>query len=343
MHSPCDADQLQTAEQASGYYDRRYAGDYMRDWPAAKLERVAGVVRSLGLGERGVAVDLGCGVGVFSRVLRDALPGWEVVGLEISPQAVESARRTHPDIDFRLIDQTDLASIQADFVFSHHVLEHVVDLAETWRQVRSLCGPGARVLHILPCGDAASLEHRLATRTRGGIDARRGGRFFYEDPGHLRRLTWHGLCNAAAPFGFKPIEARYANRFWGGLSWISKLAPDKAKAMARPGDATGAAERAELACWRIALTTLATMHRWARVRDWRRQNASGARGLAGRLLGWPTGIIGQAVCGVVDRLAEREWRRDASRTGSEMYAVVRLDAASGSARQQQPDAQQRAA
>lgn len=73
--------------------------------------------------------------------------------------------------------------------------------------------PSAQCLHILPWGDADSFEHRLASRTKNGIEPEAGNRFFYEDAGHVRRLTWQGLCDAAAPHGFVPSRVRYANRF----------------------------------------------------------------------------------------------------------------------------------
>lgn len=322
MHSGCDTDQLQTDRQASAYYDQRYTGEYMQDWPEAKLQRVERLIRSLDLPEAGIAVDLGCGVGVFSRVLKTALPGWSVIGLEISPNAVAAARARHRDIDFRLLGETDLGSINADFVFSHHVLEHVIDLGGIWEQTRLISRPGALVLHILPCGDASSFEHRLSHKQIGGVDTDNGNRFFYEDPGHVRRLTWLELCKAAEPFGFTPGQVRYANRFWGGLSWISKIAPGKAKAMAMPTHAKGLLAKAELIGWRFVLGTLSRANRWKQIWSWRRGNAKGLKGVASLGLGWPTGMAGLAVCGVLDALAEAEWRRDSTTTGSEMYALV---------------------
>lgn len=327
MHSPCDADQLRDDRAATDYYDQRYTGEYMQDWPEAKIRRVTQLVRSLDLGERGVAIDFGCGVGVFSRVLADALPGWTIIGLEISPNALAAAKQNHPDIDFRLLQETDLESIQADFIFSHHVLEHVIDLDQAWSQIRAASHDHTKVLHILPCGDPDSFEHRLAAHHRNGIDPDIGNRFFYEDPGHVRRLTWQGLCDAAEPHGYAPAQVRYANHFWGGLAWISKTPPAKAAAMANPSQAAGATSRIKLTCIRASLVALSTCNRWSAVWQWRKQNATGLRGFLGLALGWPAGLLGTTVRTLIDRLAHREWQRDNTTTGSEMYALVQRDPA----------------
>lgn len=116
MHNPCDADKLRDDQQASDCYDQRYTGDYMQDWPADKLRRVAELVQRLGLGEHGVAVDFGCGNGVFSRVLADVLPGRQIIGMDISPNAIAAATAKHPDIEFRVLEDTALKSLNADFI-----------------------------------------------------------------------------------------------------------------------------------------------------------------------------------------------------------------------------------
>ncbi|MEU6858391.1 class I SAM-dependent methyltransferase [Glycomyces sp. NPDC046736] len=57
----------------------------------------------------GRALDLGCGRGVFSAEL--ARRGWEVVGLDLVPKAIEAARaRSIPGATFTVGDVTDLAS-----------------------------------------------------------------------------------------------------------------------------------------------------------------------------------------------------------------------------------------
>jgi SAM-dependent methyltransferase len=80
------------------------------------------------LGVRRV-LDLGCGIGSFSRVLKDA--GYDIVGADGDRGGVERARATHPDIHFHVVDiESDPAAFRElagdfDCVVSTEVIEHL--------------------------------------------------------------------------------------------------------------------------------------------------------------------------------------------------------------------------
>ncbi len=80
------------------------AGKYLqfereRNQPAFDLaRRVPGAPRRI--------LDLGCGPGNSTEILRGAFPQAELIGADNSPEMIERARRTHPDWDFRLFDAT---------------------------------------------------------------------------------------------------------------------------------------------------------------------------------------------------------------------------------------------
>lgn len=48
--------------------------------------------------------DAGCGLGAFSARLREANDGGDIVGFDISPTAVDKARRAYPQIRFETFD-----------------------------------------------------------------------------------------------------------------------------------------------------------------------------------------------------------------------------------------------
>ncbi|HEV2362296.1 MAG TPA: class I SAM-dependent methyltransferase [Acidimicrobiales bacterium] len=50
----------------------------------------------------GRAVDLGCGLGTEANHLQSL--GWEVAGVDLSPVALDMARRTHPHVSYLLAD-----------------------------------------------------------------------------------------------------------------------------------------------------------------------------------------------------------------------------------------------
>ena len=72
------------------------------------------------------------------------------------------------------------------------------------------------MLHILPCGNLGSLEHKLALLAINGID-KKNGRFFFEDSGHLRRLNTEQMNLLANRFGFHLCKEYYAGHYWWNI------------------------------------------------------------------------------------------------------------------------------
>lgn len=49
-------------------------------------------------------LDIGCGPGNSTAVLRERYPHAEILGVDSSPDMIEAARKAYPDIDFQLCD-----------------------------------------------------------------------------------------------------------------------------------------------------------------------------------------------------------------------------------------------
>ena len=212
---------LYDPQEAQAFYEARYEHGYMEDYSAEAKQRLAELIRSLDLPAEGSALDFGCGNGVLTEVLRDALPHWQICGAEISSIAISNARARFPGCTFLAFDDAALQRQRFDLVFSHHVLEHVSDLRETIAGLAAYAKPTAAMLHVLPCGNEGSLEFRLCTLRNDGIDRDREGRFFFEDEGHLRRLTTKKLSAVLAEHGFMLRQDYYTNHFYGALDWIT--------------------------------------------------------------------------------------------------------------------------
>jgi trans-aconitate methyltransferase len=74
-------------------------------------------------------LDLGCGTGHLTQTIADS--GADVVGLDSSPQMIDSARREYPDIEFVVADASDFTfDARFDAVFSNAAL-HWVRRAES--------------------------------------------------------------------------------------------------------------------------------------------------------------------------------------------------------------------
>jgi 2-polyprenyl-3-methyl-5-hydroxy-6-metoxy-1,4-benzoquinol methylase len=184
--------ELYDLQVSRDFYEERYDHGYMDEWSVEKKQRVFEVIRSLGLPEKGDALDFGCGNGVLTEVIKQALPpAWNVYGTDLSTIAVENAQERCPSCTFFFAEDKETKSVprQYDFLFTHHVLEHVYDIDPMIDIIDNYLKDKAAMLHVLPCGNADSFERGVCLLRKDGIDAKLQNRFFYEDEGHVRRLT----------------------------------------------------------------------------------------------------------------------------------------------------------
>lgn len=131
------------------YYDRRW-----REFSYANLfclERCIFFLQSLqrlGL-EQPRICDLGSGSGWLSGVLSSFGP---VLGVELSPEAVKSARERYPKADFLEADATtwEPEPHSFDVVVSQEVIEHIPDKLAYLQVVRRALKPGGYLLMTTP-------------------------------------------------------------------------------------------------------------------------------------------------------------------------------------------------
>jgi trans-aconitate methyltransferase len=321
---------LHDKTDARGFYEERYESGYMQEWPPDKLRRVEAVVRALPLPTTGRFLDFGCGTGVFTEVLMRALPGWSAHGTEIVSNALSRAASRCPGARFSGIEEV---SGTFDLVFSHHVLEHVSNLDETMGLVARHCADGGTVLHIMPCGNEGSLEQRICAAVRNGIEPDKGNRFFFEDDGHLRRLTSAQLRAAFARHGFEVSHELFANHYYGALLLLSEQTPDWIRTTLDPARAADAAGARFIADVRKKLLRLRLFRRPPSLlfkgAEWRLSKAHlGWREYLALVAGNPLTLT----CGVADRWIRRreenEWsERRTDPSGSEMFIAARRSTA----------------
>lgn len=71
-------------------------------------------------------VDIGCGPGNSTAVLRAVFPKAALLGIDNSPNMIEQAKRSHPDLVFSLCDVSALTG-QYDLIFSNACFQWVAD------------------------------------------------------------------------------------------------------------------------------------------------------------------------------------------------------------------------
>jgi glycosyltransferase involved in cell wall biosynthesis/SAM-dependent methyltransferase len=180
-----------------------------------------------GDGYRRSLLELGCGDAV--KLIEFAERGWKVVGLDISVNALEQARRNVPSGEFYLgeLSQLDFSEQSFHVVRADNVLEHVPNPSELVTQCRRLLIPGeGRLLLYVPHG--RSLSMRLLGRYSNNswipfhlsLFSKRSLRRILLESGftQVEILTYSPIHSL--PFSLRQFLGRAGNRpGWGRLQW----------------------------------------------------------------------------------------------------------------------------
>ena len=145
-------------------------------------------------------LDIGCGQGWFAQALCEA--GFAVIGADVAAEPLRRARRRHPGLDLRLLEEEDswpFADAQFDAVWAGEVIEHVADTVAWLSELRRVLAPGGRLLLSTPAHDVLA---RLA------LALRRGAFEAHFDPrlDHLRFYTRRSLRALLADFRFLDVQ-----------------------------------------------------------------------------------------------------------------------------------------
>lgn len=305
------------------FYDKRYQEGYMEAWDQGKIQKVKEILRSMPLPQTGKALDFGCGNGVFTAILKEMLPAWDVWGTDISDTALQNAQKRLPSCQFFPLQNSAEYSGQFDFIFSHHVIEHVDHINESFAILNRLSAPKAWQLHILPCGNPNSLEHAIASSIKGGIEEQKEYRFFFEEPGHLRRLTSEAFEAHMKVYGFSLFKAFFSNQYWGAVNWITKSSPRFVKKLTDISNAIdlSAVDRLKKLRKQLLPLTYAQHALVLFLLYWNRYNRKPKETLAMILCSFPA-LISWPLYQYLDRKANEEWSKEKMNpNGSEMFLI----------------------
>jgi SAM-dependent methyltransferase len=146
----------------------------------------------LAAGSRGKALDVGCGDGARVRILADL--GWQAVGLDPDPIAVERGRASGLNLRVGTLDSHPFAEAEFDAVAASHVIEHVPEPRAFLAHCLALLRPGGRLFLATP--NASSLGHAtFAAHWRG-----------LEPPRHLQVFTRDALVRCVSEAGFAEVN-----------------------------------------------------------------------------------------------------------------------------------------
>jgi SAM-dependent methyltransferase len=137
-------------ELAATYTERIFSELAGKPLDRHLLNRVAEDVRGHGL-----VADLGCGPGHVARYLHDQ--GVRMLGIDLSPRMIDSARQRSPDIEFRVGDMRtlDLPDGALAGIVAFYSLIHIgePEMGATLRELRRVLAPGGLLLVAFHIGE----------------------------------------------------------------------------------------------------------------------------------------------------------------------------------------------
>ena len=252
---------------------------------------------------------------------------WIVYGMDISKTAVANAKARYPLCTFFEPHEAEFNRMRFDFVFTHHVFEHVFDLHKVFVQMESHLKPKSSMLHLLPCGNEGSYEHKVCLLRKGGINADLGNRFFFEDEGHVRRLTSKEFIELSKTRGFELRNEYYSNQYYRAIDWITASGTRFVEVFADSTEAINSHARKKLDNIRRRLMLISRLRTLSRLYESRLGNKRKTLKQYVLLsLGVPIYILARSVDRYCKKKSRKEWETQKSKSnGSEMVLYFKRD------------------
>lgn len=163
-------------------------------------------------GEQGLVLDVGCGGGLFLRMMRRR--GYRAVGLDFSPGAASTAwRKQEAPVVCASLERAPLAAGCCAAVTMFHVLEHLRDPASYLEAAHALLKPGGRLIVQTP--NAACWQFFLLGERWTGLDV----------PRHLIDFRARDLEALIESAGFEVVRTKHFSLRDNPAGFATSLAP----------------------------------------------------------------------------------------------------------------------
>jgi ubiquinone/menaquinone biosynthesis C-methylase UbiE len=170
---------LRRQESQNGNSSSNLKSNAERDRAARRLKAILAIAGELGISvsPQSRILDFGCGLGYYTLALREM--GLLSYGCDVWDRcqpAAEACRTMTTEQVFSIVplDKYTLPYPDGcfDFIFSDHVMEHVLDYSAVLREMRRVLRPGGFALHIFPSRYRV-LESHLKVPFGGCLTSRR--------------------------------------------------------------------------------------------------------------------------------------------------------------------------
>ncbi|HTM51253.1 MAG TPA: class I SAM-dependent methyltransferase [Bryobacteraceae bacterium] len=163
-------------------------------------------------GESGPVLDVGCGGGLFLRLLQDR--GFRVMGLDFSLQAARLAwSRNHAAATCASLDRAPFRSESCAAITMFHVLEHLYEPSSYLRAAHDLLQPKGRLIIQVP--NAACWQFLILGASWNGVDV----------PRHLYDFRPADLDRMLDSCGFETVRRKYFSLRDNPAGLATSLAP----------------------------------------------------------------------------------------------------------------------
>ncbi|MFA8451031.1 MAG: methyltransferase domain-containing protein [Bacteroidales bacterium] len=96
-------------------------------------------------------LDVGCGAGNSTQILRNKWPSAEVIGIDKSPSMIEAAKKEYPEYDWRIQDIcNDFYISSFDLIFSNATIQWVEDQRGLLQRLLKMVNPEGCIAFQLP-------------------------------------------------------------------------------------------------------------------------------------------------------------------------------------------------
>ena len=194
--------------------DKSAAGTLEEAWRRLVLhDHVRFVARALAeSGAPGPVLDVGCGGGLFLRMLAER--GYRGIGLDASAEAAAVAWKRNGVPALRgTLEEAPVAPASCAAVTMFHVLEHLYDVRPYLTAARGLLAPGGRLIVQVP--NAACWQYRLLGRAWNGLDV----------PRHLYDFRARDLEALLEACGFEVLRRKHFSLRDNPAGMASSVAP----------------------------------------------------------------------------------------------------------------------
>jgi SAM-dependent methyltransferase len=196
----------------SAAYDEQWSrlSDFVKHNPGSRHRRrlIRGAVRRLRQPIESV-LDVGCGLGETIIDLSQVLPSARMIGVDISPVAIEACRQSIPDADFHVLDIVEgTLPTSFDLVVCSEVVEHLDDPTRAVSNMRRMTREGGFLVLTTQHGRVHATEQAI---------------------GHTSHPTRADLLRWIQTAGYSVLEMRQWG--WPGyllLKYVVNIAPNTA-------------------------------------------------------------------------------------------------------------------